>query len=523
MTDRPIQKEVPAEVLVVDDIPENLKLLADILTDWGYRVRPASSGRLALKSVAARPPDLILLDVRMPGMDGYEVCRHLKSDEKSRDVPVIFISALNDVRDKVEGFDAGGVDFITKPFQSREVLARVQTHLALRGMQEQLRAQNARLQQEIAERKQVEEALRQSESTYRALFENTGTALAILDESALISFANSRFEKLSGYSRNELEGRKIWTDFVSGEDPERIEKHHTPGRPIPRTSPGQYELRFVDRRGNIRNVIANFSMIPGTAKSVASLMDITELRHKEAELQRARKFESIGILAGGIAHDFNNLLGIIAGNISLVRYFTDCDPEVEGLLKGSEKACYEARDLTQRLIAFSFGPEPRRKPQSIRGLVQDAVDLVLRDSNVRCKLDLPRDLLPVDCDPLQIRQMITSLAKNAEEATADGGIIEVSARNEQVSAGSVLSLNEGRYVRLSIKDHGKGIPEDLIPKVFDPYFSTKERGSQKGMGLGLTMAYAIARSHNGHIDLESGVGVGTTLSVYLPAFVERTS
>lgn len=169
MIDHLIQNETTAEILVVDDFPENLKLLTSILTDWGYRVRPASSGRLALKSVAARMPDLILLDVRMPEMDGYEVCLHLKADEKSRDIPVIFISALNEARDKVKGFDAGGVDFITKPFQSEEVKARVQTHLALRSLQKRLESQNAQLQQEIIERVRAEEELRKSKDELQSL------------------------------------------------------------------------------------------------------------------------------------------------------------------------------------------------------------------------------------------------------------------------------------------------------------------------------------------------------------------
>ncbi|MGD9948055.1 MAG: sensor histidine kinase [Desulfobulbus sp.] len=146
------QEVIPAEILVIDDIPANLKLLMEILTEQGYRVRPASTGQLALRSVTFRQPDLILLDVQMPNMDGYEVCRILKSKETCRDIPVIFISALDATKDKVKGFAAGCVDFITKPFQAEEVLARVETHLALRRMHRQLEIQNAQLLQASAER-----------------------------------------------------------------------------------------------------------------------------------------------------------------------------------------------------------------------------------------------------------------------------------------------------------------------------------------------------------------------------------
>jgi len=159
----------PAEILIVDDIPANLKLLTDILTEEGYRVRPAGGGYLALRSVAIRLPDLILLDVKMPDMDGYEVCRRLKSDEKSRHIPVLFVSALDDTADKVKGFMAGGVDYITKPFQAEEVLARVEMHLALHRLQEQLEAQNTLLQMEIAERKRAEEEKEKIEAQNRQL------------------------------------------------------------------------------------------------------------------------------------------------------------------------------------------------------------------------------------------------------------------------------------------------------------------------------------------------------------------
>ena len=155
-----LRKENSPRILVVDDSQGILNLLTDILTNYNYQVRHASSGHAALKSVAVEVPDLILLDIRMPDMDGFEVCHHLKSDEKSRMIPVIFISALDEVVDKIKGFEAGGVDYITKPFRQAEVLARVETHLSLRSMQEQLEGQNIRLRQEIIERERAEEDLR---------------------------------------------------------------------------------------------------------------------------------------------------------------------------------------------------------------------------------------------------------------------------------------------------------------------------------------------------------------------------
>lgn len=155
-----IQYTAGSQILAVDDTPVNLRLLSEILEKEGYRVRPASSGRLALKSVAAVAPDLILLDVTMPDLDGYETCRLLKSSEKGCDIPIIFISALTDTTDKIKGFEAGGIDYITKPFQAAEVLARVESHLSLRRMQKKIENQNIQLHHEVAERQRFEEELK---------------------------------------------------------------------------------------------------------------------------------------------------------------------------------------------------------------------------------------------------------------------------------------------------------------------------------------------------------------------------
>jgi two-component system, sensor histidine kinase and response regulator len=133
-----------ADILIVDDTPANLNVLSAILGKRGYRVRPAINGALALKAAQKAAPDLILLDVQMPGMDGYEVCRQLKGDPHTRDIPVVFISALDDVLDKVEAFQAGGVDYITKPFQIEEVLARVENQLVLRRQREAISGLSAR-------------------------------------------------------------------------------------------------------------------------------------------------------------------------------------------------------------------------------------------------------------------------------------------------------------------------------------------------------------------------------------------
>ena len=144
------------DILIVDDTPDNLTVLRQMLAEQNYMVRPALNGEIAIKAVNMSSPDLILLDIRMPGMDGYEVCKQLKSEEKTSRVPVIFISALNELDDKVKAFSLGGVDYITKPFQAEEVLARVKTHLTLRSLQKSLEDKNTQLQKALDEIKTLQ-------------------------------------------------------------------------------------------------------------------------------------------------------------------------------------------------------------------------------------------------------------------------------------------------------------------------------------------------------------------------------
>ena len=209
MIDPMIQNADQYDILIVDDTPDSLELLGRILEEHGYRVRPDPNGRLAFKSVEAKLPDLIMLDVKMPQMDGFEVCRRLKSKEYSRNVPVIFISAYGDTPKKVEGFKAGGVDFISKPFEREEVLARVEIHLRLHVLTERLEQQvdqrTRQLQQEIAERRHTEEVLQQSEERYRGIFENAVEGIFQATPGAIGRFisANPEHARILGYDSPE--------------------------------------------------------------------------------------------------------------------------------------------------------------------------------------------------------------------------------------------------------------------------------------------------------------------------------
>jgi PAS domain S-box-containing protein len=240
--------------------------------------------------------------------------------------------------------------------------------------------------------------------------------------------------------------------------------------------------------------------------------DISERKRMEEEMARADKLTSIGVLAGGIAHDFNNLLTAIYGNITLAKMYTNRQGEVHKRLEESEKATLRARDLTQQLLTFSKGGAPIKKMMSIRELAKESAAFALRGSNVRCEFSSAEDLWPVEADEGQLSQVLNNLIINAAHAMNEGGTLQICCGNVTVERGE-LPMPPGRYIRLSVMDHGVGIPKEILSRIFDPYFTTKTKGS----GLGLSTSYSIVRNHGGHLTVESEPGIGTVFLVYLPA------
>ncbi len=244
---------------------------------------------------------------------------------------------------------------------------------------------------------------------------------------------------------------------------------------------------------------------------------IAEKLKIEEELFRARQLESLGILAGGIAHDFNNLLTAIMGNTSLAKMFTKPGEKIYGRLEDVEKASVRARDLTHQLLTFSKGGAPIKKVTSIVDVIRDSSRFALRGSKSRCGITIMDGLWPVEVDEGQISQVISNLAINADQAMPEGGCVDIHAENVTLRQDQVVTLQPGRYIRISIADSGIGIPKDHITQIFTPYFTTK----QKGSGLGLATSYSIVNKHSGVISVESEIGKGTIFHIYLPA-TEKT-
>lgn len=283
---------------------------------------------------------------------------------------------------------------------------------------------------------------------------------------------------------------------------------------------------LIGRDGTERDIAdSGAPIIDGNGKIMGAVLvfrDVTEKRRVENELLKARNIESLGILAGGIAHDFNNILVGILGNVSLaIRKLEKEDKEkIAERLIGVENAALRAKDLAYQLLTFSRGGAPLLKTTLISGLITDSVKFALAGSNIMCNFFFPDDLWLVDIDRGQLSQVMHNLIINAKWAMPEGGTVEVKAENLVMQEGPTPALlPAGRYIKVSLKDEGVGIPAESLHKIFDPYFTTRGKGS----GLGLATAYSIIKRHHGLITAESAPGQGTTFHLYLPASEKTAS
>ena len=374
---------------------------------------------------------------------------------------------------------------------------------------------NTAYKNEIHERKRSAKALQESEEKYRLLVENASEAIVVA-QNGMLRFVNSRATELSGYSSEELKSTPF-IQIIHPEDRDEVRKNYLK-RINANAAPARNTFRAMHKDSSIRWVEVSSVKITweGAPATLNFFSDITDKRRMEEELMNTRKLESLGVLAGGIAHDFNNILGAIMGNISLAKLDLDPGQATYHLLDEAEKASKRATALTHQLLTFSKGGAPLKQVTSISSVIKDCSTFALSGSRVRCDFNLPIDLWAVEIDVGQISQVIHNIIINAEQAMSDTGAIQVSAENIATDTNIGLPLSPGKYVKIVFQDSGKGIPDAELPAVFDPYFTSKPKGN----GLGLSTAYSIIKRHGGHITVQSQVGVGTSVSVYLPATAE---
>jgi len=321
---------------------------------------------------------------------------------------------------------------------------------------------------------------------------------------------NQAFEEMTGLKAAEVIGKTL-LEVLPDSEPYWIETY---GRVVLTGETVWFES-YSQQLGNYYEVLA-YSPIKGHFATVFTKK--TDRKKMQDELVIAKKLDSIGVLAGGIAHDYNNLLSVIICYIELAKDNIKPELGVSEFLKEAEKASLRAQELTKQLVTFSKGGAPVKKVDSIGDLVNETTNLHLSGSNVKSELIFPDDLWLVEFDEGQMKHAVKNIIDNAVESMPDGGTIDIIAEKLNITAEQGLPIPEGKYVKISVQDHGVGIPEEHLSMVFDPYFSTKEMGAQKGMGLGLATTYSTINRHDGNITVESEVGVGTTFTIYLPAY-----
>lgn len=376
----------------------------------------------------------------------------------------------------------------------------------------------------LTRRQEMENSLQESEERMAVTFRAIAEGVITTDTLGKIVLVNRVAEQLTGWKQEEAVGKSLKQVFriVNERTRQPIENPVDAAARTGKTVGLTSDTVLITRDGKER--IINESAAPirdREGKIIGVVMvfqDITEKQRMEQEAQRAQKLESLALLAGGIAHDYNNLLSGILGNISLAKMYSAENKETVRPLDRAEKAVARAKSLTQQLLTFAVGGEPIKRNLSIAPLMEESVSLSLRGANVKSEFSLPGELWSVEADEGQISQVFNNLIINATQAMPTGGTIKITAKNVSLGQPSETIAGDGDYVKISVQDHGIGIPKENLQKIFDPYFTTRDKGS----GLGLATAHSIVLKHNGYITVESREGKGATFSVYLPASKKKS-
>jgi two-component system, cell cycle sensor histidine kinase and response regulator CckA len=364
---------------------------------------------------------------------------------------------------------------------------------------------------DITELKKSEEALKESKERFKDLSEATFEAVVFVENGIIID-VNQRFYEMFNYDHGEIVGKGALDIIAPG-------VHAMPNEMMALQKGEAYETMGLKKDGTAFpiEVRPREQYLRGRNIRIIVIRDLTQRKDMEEEVLKSKNLQSVGTLAGGIAHDFNNLLTAIVGNISLARMNTSQNVKITEFLNEAERIAFMGKNLTQQLLTFSRSGEPVRKVVFLGTMLRDVTEKILGSSSVRPRYIIPMDLFPVEVDEDQMKQVIQNMVINAKESMPSGGTIVISCENVNVTPQNKLPLIKEEHVRISIRDEGVGILEENISKIFDPYFTTKGMGSQKGVGLGLAICYSIIKNHNGYIMVDSVPGKGTTFQIYLPA------
>jgi PAS domain S-box-containing protein len=499
-------------ILVVDDDADNREILVRRLEREGYTAVAEPGGREALNRLGREAFDLVLLDIFMPEVDGFQVLAEMKRRVELQEIPVIVLSALDDQANAVRSIEMGAEDFLAKPFDAVVLRTRIGAILRRRRAE--------------AERAEMAESL-------QLLLESTGEGVFGQDRDGRCRFVNRAALEMLRARREDLLGKDLHA---------AIHHHKADGTPYPpEACPIRSVLRTDEPRRGRDEVLhrsdgtsfpIEFSAYPirrdtGNEGVVVMFTDITDRKRQEENLLQSAKLESLGVLAGGIAHDFNNILTGILGNTSLVLESLGRTDPNRDLLSEVVTAGERAADLTRQMLAFAGKGQFVIEPVDLSKAVQDISELLAATlpKPAKLRMALDRQLSPVEADARQIQQLIFNLVLNAGEALGEGpGTVTIETGMRDLPSGAPPEppfgrIAPGRYVFAAVQDTGVGMDPQTRARIFDPFFSTKFTGR----GLGLAAAMGIARAHRGAIRVESQPGRGSRFEVLLPSVEARVS
>ena len=514
-----------ATILIIDDDGAVRQSFADHLEDLDYQVLTAENGRVGLEIFDREGADLVLVDLRMPEVDGLEVLAHIR--QTSPDTPLIVVSGTGVIADAVEALRRGAWDYMLKPIQDLSILTHaIENVLEKARLKRENRRYQEHLEKMVAERtndlERATEGLSKSERQFRSILDNIQTGIVIVEtDTRKMVYVNPAAAGMAGASAEDMVGQRCNSSLFPTKEGE-----------CPVLDLG-LEVKSSERKLNTGDgrqiaILKTISRMTYQGRDclLESFFDISaqkmaeeEKKALEKQLIQAQKMEALGTLAGGIAHDFNNILSAIIGYTELCFLDLD-DPEhpVHRMLKSMLHAGNRAKELVSQILTFSRMQEHVLTPVNIAPIVKEALKLL--------KASLPANIELKQCitsqqqvmaDPTQIHQVIMNLCTNAYHAMEeDGGLLTVSLASFQYDETSLPhgDLSPGTYLRLTVEDNGSGIHPAVLDNIFDPYFSTKDKN--KGTGLGLAVVHGIVKGHGGVIAVKSQVGKGTAVTVSLP-------
>ena len=517
------------KILAIDNRRDNLIVLKAIFRNYlpDCTVITALSGPEGLKRAMADSPDVILLDIHMPQMDGFEVCRILREEESTRFIPIIMLTAVRtEAGDHVQGLESGADFYLEKPIEEDVLVAQVRSALRIKAAEDRLREGKGLLEREVEKRTRE---LSRSEGYNRMLFDLSPVGLALRDMDGNITDVNEAYCRIIGYTTEEAVQLSYWDitpPSYADEEQRQLEQLKKFG------ANGPYEKEYIHKDGHLVPVRLSGRVISKDGKSYiwSSVEDISDWKEAEkakslmeSRLRQAYKLEAIGSLAGGIAHDFNNILNAILGFSELALLDLDEGRADRDNLIQVIKAGKRAKELVKRILTFSRQAEQELRPMHLGLAVKEA--LALLRSTLLSTIELRSNLSEkghIMADPTLIHQIVMNLATNSVQAMQNqAGQLDILLEEVAVARDSRecrLGLKPGPYLKLVVSDTGAGISPEVQDRIFDPFFTTKEIG--EGTGLGLAVVHGLVAELGGAIFVDSQPGQGASFSLYFPA-IER--